>query len=159
MEAKPQAWLVPRRVVAIVCREKATKQYPANHRRKNKPKLRVNSSIDSHVILHGRPWSVKFLAQRKLQGTHLMRCRRGKGAELAPSTIVVNAAAVANGKIWPRRDRAEMQSRRIYPQSRQTPPQRIGSAIAPVGVNLCGKRPNNTSDFDTIGHAPALAFR
>jgi hypothetical protein len=25
-------------------------------------------------------------------------------------------------------------------------------------VNLCGKRPNNTSDFDTIGHAPAAAL-
>jgi hypothetical protein len=55
MEAKPQARLVPRRVVAIVCREKAAKHYQANHRHKNEPKLRVNSSIDSHVILHGRP--------------------------------------------------------------------------------------------------------
>ena len=83
MEAKPQARLVPRRVVAIVCREKAAKHYPANHRCKNEPKLRVNSSIDSHVILHGRPLLVKFLARRKLQATRLMRCRMVKGSELA----------------------------------------------------------------------------
>jgi len=55
----PQARLVPprlpRRVVAVACSEKAAKHYPANHRRKNEPKLRVHSSIDSHVILHGRP--------------------------------------------------------------------------------------------------------
>jgi hypothetical protein len=28
----------------------------------------------------------------------------------------------------------------------------------PLRVNLCGNRPNNTSHFDTIRHAPAAAF-
>src|ERR1700747_3256315 len=104
MEAKPRARLVARRVVAIARREKAAKHYPANHRCKNEPKLRVNSSIDSHVILHGRPLLVKFLARRKLQATRLMRCRAVKGPELARSAIVVNPAAAANGKIWLRPD-------------------------------------------------------
>ena len=46
---------LPRRMVIVACGEKAAKHYQANHRRKNEPKHRVNSSIDSHVILHGRP--------------------------------------------------------------------------------------------------------
>jgi hypothetical protein len=29
---------------------------------------------------------------------------------------------------------------------------------ARLGVNHCGERPNKTSDFDTIGHAPAPAI-
>jgi hypothetical protein len=51
----PQARLVPprlpRRVVTVACSEKAAQHYPAKHCRKNEPKLRVNSGIDSHVIL------------------------------------------------------------------------------------------------------------
>jgi hypothetical protein len=39
--------------MAMVRREEAAKRDPADHCRKNKPKLRVNSSIDSRVIL---PW-------------------------------------------------------------------------------------------------------
>ena len=48
-------------MLAMVRGEKTAKHYPANHcRRKNEPKLRVNNSIDSHVILHGRPWVLIF---------------------------------------------------------------------------------------------------
>jgi hypothetical protein len=39
---------------------------------------------------------------------------QGHGAELAPSAIVVNAAAAANGKIWLRRDRAEMRGHAAF---------------------------------------------
>jgi hypothetical protein len=57
---------MPRRVVIVACREKAAERDPADHCRKNKPKLRVNNSIDSHVILHGRPWVLNFQPLRKL---------------------------------------------------------------------------------------------
>jgi hypothetical protein len=54
------AALVPRRLpgpmMAMARRHKAAEYDPANHCHKNEPKLRVNSSIDSHVVLHGRPW-------------------------------------------------------------------------------------------------------
>src|SRR5262245_53945188 len=86
----------------MVCRHKAAKHYPAEHRRKNEPKLSVNNSIDSHVTLHGRPWGLNFQPLRKLPGTWLMRCRRAGhrfGAELAPNAVVVNATAAANGKL------------------------------------------------------------
>jgi hypothetical protein len=35
--------------------EKAAERNPADHCRENEPKLSVNSGIDSHVNLHGRP--------------------------------------------------------------------------------------------------------
>jgi hypothetical protein len=48
-------------MVAIVARsEKATERNPADHCRKNEPKLRINSSINSHVTLHGRPYGLNF---------------------------------------------------------------------------------------------------
>jgi hypothetical protein len=43
-------------MMAMARRHKAAEYDPANHCHKNEPKLRVNSSIDSHVVLHGRPW-------------------------------------------------------------------------------------------------------
>jgi len=81
------------------------------------------------------------------------------GAELALSAIVVNAATAANGKICSAGVEAKRGRRRICPYIRQTSPRRVGSGARPAGVNLCGRRPNNTSDFDTIEHAPALGFR
>jgi hypothetical protein len=46
-------WGLSRRMVIVACREKAAKHYPTDHCRENEPKLGVNTSIDSHVIL---PW-------------------------------------------------------------------------------------------------------
>ena len=44
---------LPRRLVIVACREKTAKHYPTYHCREDKPKLHVNTSIESHVIL---PW-------------------------------------------------------------------------------------------------------
>jgi hypothetical protein len=87
--------------MAMVRREEAAKRDPADHCRKNKPKLRVNSSIDSHVILPWPPLSVKFQPLRKLPQTRLLRCRRQGnriGAGLARSAIMVNTAAAGEWK-------------------------------------------------------------
>src|SRR5262249_45027144 len=58
--------------------EKAAEHDPTDHCRKNEPKLRIYSSINSHVTLHGRPWFLNFQPLGKLPGTRLMRCRRAK---------------------------------------------------------------------------------
>jgi len=45
-------------MMAMPRREKAAERNPTDHCRENKPKLSVNSSINSHVALsvqHGRP--------------------------------------------------------------------------------------------------------
>jgi len=41
-------------MVAMTRGEKAAERNPSDHCRKNEPKLRINSSINSHVTLHGR---------------------------------------------------------------------------------------------------------
>ena len=50
-----QAGLAPRRLprlmMAMTRGEKAAERNPADHCRENEPKLRVNNSIDSRVIL------------------------------------------------------------------------------------------------------------
>ena len=40
-------------MVIVASREKGAKHYPTDHCREDEPKLAVNNSIDSHVIL---PW-------------------------------------------------------------------------------------------------------
>ena len=83
---------MPRRMTVPIVprREKAAEHYPANHCRKNEPQLRVNSRINSHVILHGRPWPLSFQPRRKLQVIAAMQCRRLR-AQIALTAIVVNA--------------------------------------------------------------------
>lgn len=83
---------MPRRMTVPIVprREKAAERYPANHCRKNKPKLRVNSRINSHVVLHGRPWQSSFQPLRKLHLIAAMQCRRVR-AQIALNAIVVNA--------------------------------------------------------------------
>lgn len=46
---------LPRRGMAVPRGDKAAKRDPADHCRKDEPKFGVNSSINSHVALHGRP--------------------------------------------------------------------------------------------------------
>lgn len=77
---------------------------------------------------------------------------------MAPRAIVVNAAQRQPAKL----DRAGIEAKRgravfVVNPANGAPAHRFGGGRA--GVNLCGRRPNNTSDFDTIGHAPALGFR
>ena len=75
---------------------------------------------------------------------------------MAPRAIVVNAAQRQTAKL----DRAGIEAKRgravfVVKSGKRRP----GASGGRAGVNLCGRRPNNTSDFDTIGHAPALGFR
>jgi len=65
-------------MMAMARGEKAAEHDPTDHCRKNEPKLRIYSSINSHVTLHGRPWFLNFQPLGKLPGTRLMRCRRAK---------------------------------------------------------------------------------
>ena len=50
---------------------KAAERDPADHCHKNEPKLRVNSGIDSHIILHGRPLGCQISAVQKAPGNPL----------------------------------------------------------------------------------------
>ena len=104
------------------------------------------------------PWLIKFRTQRKLQQSDMLRCR-------SPAREVL--AFSARGKC---RARGQRQSREavgsrepaVPPRLRLKTLQRCSNiefGIALAGVNLCGRRPNNTSHFDTIGHAPALGLR
>ena len=54
-----------------MARHKAAERDPADHCHKNEPKLRVNSGIDSHIILHGRPLGCQISAVQKAPGNPL----------------------------------------------------------------------------------------
>jgi hypothetical protein len=142
----------------MACRDKAAKHYPADHRRENEPELRINNCIDSHVVLHGRPWLVKFSAANKAPGISRDSMSHGEARRMVPRN---RGKRHRSGE---RQDLAAPGSGRnaamLYLSSN---PANAAAAHwfgnAHAGVNLCGRRPNNTSDFDTIGHAPALGFR
>ncbi len=82
-----------------------------------------------------------------------MRCRRAEASN-ARSAIVVNATAASNRAIGAAAVEAKPGDDVFIRKFGNA----AALAIAPAGVNHCGGRPNNTSDFDTIGHAPALGF-
>jgi hypothetical protein len=101
-------------MMAMARGEKAAEHDPTDHCRKNEPKLRIYSSINSHVTLHGRPWFLNFQPLGKLPGTRLMRCRRAKRRIGAKRNRGKRRRGV-KWKIWARRDRAETPAARIYP--------------------------------------------
>jgi hypothetical protein len=120
-------------MLAMVRGEKTAKHYPANHCRKNEPKLRVNNSIDSHVTLHGRPWWLNFQPLRKLPGTRLMRCRRaGHSNWRRIGTKRNRGKCHRSGKRQFGRTGIARKRRHaaFVRQIRQTPPPRIGSGAA-----------------------------
>jgi hypothetical protein len=62
---------LPRPMMAMARCHKAAERDPADHCHKNEPKLRVNSGIDSHIILHGRPLGCQISAVQKAPGNPL----------------------------------------------------------------------------------------